>query len=170
MLGIVINLAKPILEKEWEIRFLKNWLTLLVLVAFIRLQFICCCGAIHHAQFESQPCISQSASFQAEVKQNCGCSHHHTDHAEPTLAKQAESACGCQFCDHDHSHLPHLATEHLRIVPSPNVDSASLVTLQSLPIVALSSSDRDHSQTSRPSEKCLHNGISILCKFGHLRI
>ncbi len=165
-MGIVIKLSKPILKEYGENRFLKNWLTFLVLVAFIRLQF-CCCGSIDHGNFELLTSASPSVSCPAEAK--CQCSFQH---AKPKTEKQAESksVCGRQLCNHDHSHVPHLATEHVLIVSSPNVNLASLIVQQSLPIAALASSNDSQSRSSGRNEKCLHKGISILCEFGHLRI
>lgn len=153
-----------------ETRFLKNWLTLLVLVAFIRLQFVCCCGSIDHGILESQPStFSEAACCPTVVKHGCGCKHHETNQ---NIAKQTEtkSACRCTLCNQDHSHTPHLATEHLRAVPSPNVNYASLVVQQAMPAVPVASADHRSSRTFWLSEKSLHCGISILCQFGHLRI
>ena len=146
---------------------MKNWLTFLVLVTFIRLHFVCCCGSIDHGYSESQPCISQAACCPAVVK--CECSHQHSN-LESTKPSEAQSACGCQCCNQEHSHLPHLATEHLRIVPSPNVNFASLVVQHLFPIAAVENFDYCHSRSCWLSENCFQNGISILCKFGHLRI
>ncbi len=167
-MGIVIKLSKPILNKV-EIRFLKNWLSLLVLVAFVRLQFVCCCGSIDHGHFESLPCISQTESNPAEVKSQCTCSHH-LSKSKGTERTRANLECGCQLCNHDHSHPPHLATEHLQLVSTPNVNLMSLVVDQSSPIFAVAGSNCGQSQSLLCNEKCLHNSISILCKFGHLRI
>jgi hypothetical protein len=155
-----------------------------VLVAFIRLQFVCCCGSFDHAHFESQPEVAQSvaeqsAAAQSSVAQNCECKHHNSppkvsNQANSTQANstQADSkaACGCQLCEHDDSHAPHLATEHLRILPTPNVNFASLVEQRSMPLAVTFGSDDGCDWRYQLHEKCLHSGISILCQFGHLRI
>lgn len=148
---------------------MKNWLTFLVFVAFIRLQFVCCCGSVEHGNLESQLSVGQAVCCPAEMKCQCESSHHHSK-PESTKQSEAKSACGCQSCNQDHSHLPHLAAEHLRIVPSPNVNFASLVVQHWLPFAVVASSNYRHSRSCWLSEKCLYNGISILCKFGHLRI
>lgn len=171
---------------------MRTWLSLIVLVAFIRLQFVCCCGSFDHAHFESQPEVAQSAGEQSAgeqsaaelspVAQNCECKHHNSPPSRPELAnetdwKQSDSkqadlkaACGCQLCEHDDSHAPHLATEHLRILPTPNVNFASLVEQRSMPFVVTFGSDDGCDWRYQPHKKCLHSGISILCQFGHLRI
>jgi hypothetical protein len=162
-------------EEYPENRFVKNWLSFLVLVTFIRLQFVCCCGSIDHVHLESQPCLPHVACCPAESEHKCDCSHHHAkpDSGERigTLQIESKSSCGCQLCDQEHSHVPHLfAAEHLRIVSSPNVTFESLVAQQALPIVAIALSDFRYSRSSSNSGKCMHCEISILCQFGHLRI
>ena len=148
---------------------MKNWLSFLVLASFIRLQFVCCCGSVDHVHTESQPYAVQAACCLAQVEHKCECGHQHT---QPNSAGQIEvkSACGCQICNQDNSHLPHLAAEHLRIVSSPKVRFEAMVVQQSLPIVVVADSDARHSWSSHVCEKCMQNDISILCRFGHLRI
>jgi len=161
---------------------LRNWLSLIVLVAFIRLQFVCCCGSFDHALFESQPEVAQSAAALCSVAQNCECKHHNSSPSRPELANENDSkqrnskqvdskaACGCQLCEHDDSHAPHLATDHLRILPTPTLNFASLVELRSMPLTVTCGSDDGCDWRYQLHEKCLHSGISILCQFGHLRI
>lgn len=156
---------------------MKNWLTFLVLMSFIRLQFVCCCGPIDHGHMESQPCTSAIACS-ALVENKCPCDHHtNTEFSKTATARseasariESQSMCECQICNQDHSHQPHLfAAEHLKIASSPSLSFESLVAQSSLP-VEVASSDLRCSPRVWVSEKCLHNGISILCEFGRLRI
>ena len=148
---------------------MKNWLCILVLVSFIRLQFVCCCGAIDLGYLELPACVSPGKNCPAAVERKCECSHPQARQAS-TERIEAKTACGCQFCDQDNSHAPHLATEHLKTVSSPKGPFESLVAQQSLPIIVGATADFRHSRSAGVSEKCLYNRISILCQFGHLRI
>ena len=160
---------------------MKNWLHFLVLFAFVRLQFVCCCGSIDHENLESQPSISQTAGCPAEMVSKCKCNHHAKSdcHAKSVgLAKpvgteriELKSACECLFCNQGHSHLPHFfAAEHLRIASSPKVGFESLVERQSLPTLVIATCDCRSASFGSVCDKCGQNGISILCEFGHLRI
>ena len=148
---------------------MKNWLHFLVLFAFVRLQFVCCCGSVDHVHLESQPYAVQAACCLAQVEHKCKCGHQH---AQPNSTYQIElkSACGCQFCNQDDSHLPHLASEHLQILSSQKVRFVAMDVQQSLPIVVVADSVARYSWSSHVCEKCMQNDISILCRFGHLRI
>ena len=149
---------------------MKNWLSILVLVSFVRLQFVCCCGSIDPGNLASKPCVSQAASCPVEVKHKCECSHHHAK-AVNIERIDAKSSCTCQLCNQEHSHVPHLfASEHLQIVSNPNIRFESPVDQQALLSIANPLSDFGYARASWDCVKCLHNGIPILYEFGHLRI
>ncbi len=161
---------------------MKNWLCILVLVSFIRLQFVCC-GSVEH--WETHRCTCHTSAEPAKVKSVCHCcdleaeqqASSSTDSARPNAVEriEASTACDCQYCTQDHSHLPHLfAARHLlaaqlRSVSSPRENIESLVAQQALPIIAVASSECN----LRPRFdrlNCLYKDVSILCQFGQLRI
>lgn len=67
---------------------MKNWVCVFVLVAFVRLQFVCCCGSIEHGVTHSTDtncCVEQCPPSGSclpqdqclpKVDHGCSCQHH----------------------------------------------------------------------------------------------
>ena len=165
---------------------MKNWVCTLLLVSFVRLQFVCCCGTIEHgvASVPVECCADQSCS--TPVASPCACKHNaadgeaasqrHCTQVERTKQTQpsvvgsiaSKSECGCQLCRQG-SHLPHLfVSQHLRIA-SQQEFGAWLVVKNAASFTDTTPEPRA-AVLATTELVTLDGGVSILCRLGRLLI
>ncbi len=163
---------------------MKNWLSLLILVSFIRLQFVCCCGSIEHGMLERSVAVSGDECCQPKGVSRCCCG---CDAAEKNAYQVLESSaslsigtrnwpesspsCECPLCKKGHSHLLHLFTaQHLRIASQAELRLDSLVLKNSLPSDILPDVKRLDSPRIANREIDATSGVSILYQLGRVLI
>ncbi len=77
---VAFRIAGPI---SFPVRYmLRNWITVLLLCSFLRLQFVCCCGAVGHCDSTNEP-ISDVQTDKQHSKASCSNSHHKRESSNP---------------------------------------------------------------------------------------
>lgn len=169
---------------------MKNWVSLLILVSFVRLQFICCCGPIAHGIVE--PTIVGIVSADSEccvtiVEPKCRCNQHaaekpsaqalsssqNSSHATPSWVGSAEAAdgCECKLCKHRLAHLPHLfLAQRVRVASQSQLPLELFVVTHAWPSASLAELKRlDRSHRADPEAEA-KSGVGILYQLGRLLI
>ena len=169
---------------NWNCRYdqqrgfsMNRWVSYLLLISIVRLQFVCCCGSIVHLELGYEASAVEQHSHCDSPANSHGstcCSDHMELSSVPELC--LEPCHDGSGCDHgkDGPHQHHLHVLHAAMMPSSQQQSIDRVVLSSLdPFV-----DTTIAVVSRQSPVLsfatwhlqFFSNVSILTLFGQLRI
>jgi len=129
---------------------MNRWVSYLLLLSLVRLQFVCCCGEIVHFDESVNPSRPDAHSCCSELS---GCCNE------------------CDECDHDHPHH-----HQLLLLNAPKLATSSKLNLESLvitrPLLAtcISHSETQSSTGFVPLKTHTVCAVGALKLFGQLRI
>ncbi|MEQ1825594.1 MAG: hypothetical protein ABL921_06590 [Pirellula sp.] len=173
---------------------MNRWVSYLLLFAFVRLQFICCCGSIVHLETsgEASPVVEspvvESSVVESSVVESscaahlCGCGHGVPTHSESTTpTKRTKStipeSCATPFCDceSDCDHKHHFQLHVLHAVMLASLSKVAIESQDSSSFVAIGFSNAFDRQVQQQQSYYLSNRLwssapNILTRFGQLRI
>ena len=168
--------------------YVKSWVCVLLVVAFIRLQVFCSCGVIDHccAQAQAELCSVQLQSPQDCAPPShvgCECKHHSAKSSASSIRSEVASAepqfsaagsissktdCNCHLCKRC-LHLPHLYASQPWRVSLQDIGADGWACKAAVRSSEWSLKSRADLIAAN-ANTCGENGLSILCRLGRLLI
>ena len=156
---------------------MNHWVSYLLLISIVRMQFVCCCGSIVHLELEYEAsAVEKHSHCDSHVTSHGSkwCSDHQKLRSVPDLC--LEPCHDGSGCDHgqDGPHQHHLHVLHAAMMPSSPQQSIDRVVLSPLDPFVDTTIGVESIKSSVLSFATWHlqffSNISILTLFGQLRI